>query len=103
MKKLKSIFTDDMDHCIFTGSPYIERHHVFGGANRKRSEQYGFVVPLRYDLHPNGANFVRTEESMKIDQYLKETAQLYYELHIGTRQQFISEFGKSWVSRPDTE
>ena len=28
MKKLWSIFTDDMDTCIFTGSNVVERHHV---------------------------------------------------------------------------
>lgn len=30
-KKLWSVFTDDMDHCYFTGSPYVERHHIFEG------------------------------------------------------------------------
>lgn len=37
-KRLTSIFTNDMDHCIYTGSPYVERHHVFGGSNRKRAK-----------------------------------------------------------------
>lgn len=45
-KKLKSVFTDNMDECIFTGSTTVERHHIFGGSNRKKSEKYGFVVPL---------------------------------------------------------
>ena len=44
--RLWSIFTDDMDKCIITHAMTgIERHHIFGGANRKRSENYGFVVP----------------------------------------------------------
>lgn len=46
-KRLWSIFTDDMDKCIITHAMTgIERHHIFGGANRNRSEHYGFVVPL---------------------------------------------------------
>ena len=53
-KRLTSVFTDDMDRCFFTGSTCVERHHIFGGSNRKLSEKYGFVVPLRPDLHPNG-------------------------------------------------
>ena len=53
-KRLTSVFTEDMDHCYFTGAAPVERHHIFGGSNRKRSEKYGFVVPLRPDLHPNG-------------------------------------------------
>lgn len=97
MKKLQSVFTDDMDHCIFTGSPYIERHHIFGGANRKKSEQYGFIVPLRYDLHPNGARFIKTDQTALIDQHLKEMAQTYYESNYGSRDDFRNDFGKSWL------
>ena len=38
MKKLWSIFTDDMNKCIVTSAmTSIERHHVFGGADRKKS------------------------------------------------------------------
>ena len=46
-KKLWSVFTDDMDHCYFTGTYPVERHHIFGSSNRKNSEKYGFVIPLR--------------------------------------------------------
>lgn len=78
MKKLHSIFTDDMDRCIFTGSPEVERHHVFGGYNRKRSEIYGFIAPLRYDLHPNGAR-VNPKYKDVVDTCLKQKCQEYYE------------------------
>lgn len=60
MKRLRSAFTDDMDHCYFTGTAPVERHHIWGGANRKNSEKYGFVIPLRPDLHPNGAQAGKT-------------------------------------------
>lgn len=92
-KKLTSVFTDDMDHCFFTGFAPVERHHIFGGYNRNRSEKYGFVVPLRPDLHPNGV-FVGSDAKL-IDTKLKRMAQEYYEEHYGTREQFIAEFGKS--------
>ena len=94
-KKLTSIFTDDLDICIFTGFTIVERHHIFGGSNRKRSEKYGFIAPLRPDLHPNGVHFVRTDENLKIDGYLKRECQKWYEKHVGTREDFIREFGKS--------
>ena len=96
MKKLWSVFTDDMDHCYFTGSATVERHHIWGGANRKNSEKYGFVVPLRYDLHPNGAR-ADARFAKDIDEHLKRKAQKYYEEHIGTRDDFIREFGKSYL------
>lgn len=97
MKKLTSVFTTDMDHCIFTGSPVVERHHIFGGALRKKSEKYGFVVPLRPDLHPNGVHFKRTPENLKIDGKLKAMCQEYYEEHIGTREDWMREFGKNYL------
>ena len=98
-KQLWSVLTDDMEHCYFTGSPYIERHHVFEGrkGNKVKSEKRGFIVPLRLDLHPNGVWFKRTPENLKIDLILKQRCQIYYESHYGTRDDFIKEFGKSYL------
>ena len=33
----------------------------------------------------------------QFDEHLKRQAQEYYEAHIGTREQFIAEFGKSYL------
>ena len=93
MKKLKSVFTDDMNQCFFTESNLVERHHIFGSSNRAKSEKYGFVIPLRPDYHPNGTQFNR--ESGDVDTMLKQMAQAYYESHYGTREQSRAEFGKS--------
>ena len=94
-KRLWSVFTDDMDHCCFTGTAPVERHHIFGGANRKNSEKYGVVVPLRPDLHPNG---VYAGHSAKlIDVKLKTMAQEYFERECGTRDDFRRIFGKSYL------
>ena len=98
MKRLWSIFTEDMDACIFTKSTCVERHHVFpGNANRKKCEKYGFIAPLRPDLHPNGVFFKRTEQSLKIDTYLRQECQKYYETHYGSCEDFIGEFGKNYL------
>ena len=94
-KRLKSVFTDDMDHGFFTGSAPVERHHIFGGANRKKSEKRNFVVPLRPDLHPNGV--YAGKHAKAVDLHLKDMAQRYYEEHIGTREQFMSEFGRNYL------
>ncbi len=96
MKRLWSVFTEDMDHCYFTGTSPVERHHIWGGSNRKNSERYGFVVPLRPDLHPNGARADR-RYAKEIDTKLKCMAQEYFEAHYGTREEFRSIFGKSWL------
>lgn len=95
-KQLKSVFTDDMDTCIFTASPYVERHHIFGGSYRELSEIFGFVVPVRYDLHPNGVH-ADPRYRKEIDEYLKKMAQEYFEKHYGTREDFRNIFGKSYL------
>ena len=92
-KKLRSVFTNDMDHCYYTGSNIVERHHIFGGPYKKKSEKRGFIIPLRPDLHPNGVHFRKQE--WDVDLTLKQMAQTYYEEHYGTREEFIAEFGKS--------
>lgn len=96
-KRLRSVFTADMDHCFFTGSDQVERHHIFGGPNRKKSEIYGFVVPLRADLHPNGVYYDKNNLLGVTDLKLKQMAQDYYENHFGTRDEFRKIFGKSWL------
>jgi hypothetical protein len=35
--------------------------------------------------------------NQEFDEHLKRQAQEYYEAHIGTREQFIAEFGKSYL------
>lgn len=94
-KRLWSAFTTDMDHCLFTGYAPVERHHIFGGANRKRSEKYGYVVPLRPDLHPNGSQAGPMREI--IDKCLKRMAQRDYEEKYGSREDFICEFGRNYL------
>ena len=67
MKKLWSIFTDDMDHCMYTGQYGVERHHVFSHTSRERKlcEKYGFIAPLAPSLHPNGVHMERKNSSAK--------------------------------------
>jgi hypothetical protein len=95
MKRLFSVFTDDLDHCMFTGCSPVEIHHIYGGSNRNRSEKYGFIAPLRPDLHPNGV--FAGKDAKAVDLRLKTMCQEYYEAHYGTREEFIKEFGKSYL------
>lgn len=85
-----------MDQCYFTGSNVVERHHIFGGANKSFSEKYDFIIPLRPDIHPNGASFNPPEEYKDIDTRLKDMARAYYIEHIGTEEEFIAETQRIW-------
>lgn len=95
MKRLWSVFTDDMDHCYFTGVSPVERHHIFGGSRKAASEKYGFIIPLRPDLHPNGAQ--AGKNAAELDLKLKRMAQEYFEKEYGSRDDFRSIFGKSYI------
>ena len=71
-----------------------ERHHIFSGPYRKKSEAHGFVVDLCHWCHnepPKGVHFNKAERDR-----LKRIAQRKYE-HTYTREQFIAEFGKNYI------
>ena len=87
-KRLKSVFTDDMDHCFFTGYPYPHIHHIFCGSRRKISERYGFVIPLAPYLHEFQKGSVHDNPNHGLDLELKQMAQRYFEEHIGSREEF---------------
>lgn len=83
---------------MFTGAYQVERHHIFssmGGKMRAKCEKYGFIAPLRPDLHPNGV--FAGKHAKEVDLHLKTMAQQYYEEHYGTRDDFRREFGMGRV------
>lgn len=80
--------------CYFCGRQGTERHHVFQGAYRKKSEAHGLVVLLCHWCHnepPDGVhhNVERRNE-------LKRMCQQEYEKTF-TREDFIEEFGRSYL------
>ena len=94
-KKLNSIITDDMEHCLICGNPEVAVHHVFfGTANRIMSDQYALIVPL-CERHHTGAEGVHRfrEKDLK----LKQMGQEAYEAHYGSRDSFIRTFGRSYL------
>ena len=93
--KLHSIITDDMEHCMICGSPYVQIHHVFfGTANRKMSDQYALIVPL-CESHHTGAEGVHRFRNT--DLKLKQMGQQAFENHYGSREVFIKTFGRNYL------
>lgn len=96
MKQNKSIFEgDSVDRCYICGAyGRMDEHHVFGGPCRKISDRYGLVVHLCRSCHSlihdsvNGSN-------TKL--YLHQRGQMIYEEQIGSRQDFIREFIRSYL------
>ncbi len=78
------------------GDP-LDKHHIFGGANRKKSEKYGAVVHLCHQrCHENGKEAVHKNRETELR--LKQYGQLKVMGEQGwTEEEFRAEFGKSWL------
>ena len=50
-KNRKSIFTNDLYHCIICVKKRDNLHEVFFGRNRQLSIKYGLVIPLCIECH----------------------------------------------------
>ena len=50
-KNRKSLFTNDLNHCIICGKKRDNLHEVFFGRNRQLSIKYGLVIPLCIECH----------------------------------------------------
>lgn len=77
--KRYSIFTDDFRFCYCCGSyGKMDKHEIYGGANRQTSIKNGFVVPLCRKCHSDN----------KVINYLKKYCQKQFERK-RTREDFI--------------
>lgn len=95
---MKSIMQKDKTCCYLcgrngTGDP-LEEHHVFGGPNRTLSEKDGLKVYLCGNrCHRNGKS--SAHKSAVTSEYLKAEAQTVWEAVYGSRQAFLSRYGKN--------
>lgn len=92
---------DDYKKCFLCGrnghGDRLERHHIFGAANRPKSEKYGLVVWLcgerchrlgKYSAHQN----------REVAKYLHQQGQRKAMQDQGwTVEQFIEAFGKNYL------
>ena len=72
----------------------LEEHHIFGGANRKLSEEYGLKVKLCQEHHQYGPEAVH--RNAEIAQYLHEDGQKAFEEHYPGKD-FRGIFGKNYI------
>lgn len=76
----------------------LEEHHVFGGPNRKISEENGFKLKLCPEHHRTGPEAVhRSIKSMRL---LQEEAQRSYE-KTHTRKQFMELIGRNYLEETE--
>lgn len=96
---MDSIIQKDSSYCYLCGrsDQPLDCHHVFGGANRKKSERYGLKVYLCHDrCHIFGRGAVH--QNAEVDRRLKQEVQRTAMKHYGWS--FIDwhkEFGKNYI------
>ena len=94
---MKSILQKDTDRCLFCHSNiWLEWHHVFGAAFKKKSEQYGLMVRLCHTCHNEPPFGVHQDRQIrrKLQAYAQKKAMEYHEL---TKEEFIKIFGKNYL------
>lgn len=92
----KSIISEEKRCYICHSRSWIEIHHVFGGPDRKTSEEYGLVVPLCHYCHnepPKGVHFNK-EIRRKLQGDVQRIAMEYYGWSV---EDFRDRFGKNYL------
>lgn len=88
-----SVMTNDESHCYICGSSQrIEWHHIFPSGLRKKSTEYGMVVPLCRDCHqgPHGVHSDITKMN-----WLRAKAQERFE-EVYPDEDFLKVFKRNW-------
>ena len=92
-----SIITNNLNNCIICGRTKEALHEVFfGTANRKKSIQYGLVIPLcnyHHNMSDEGIHFNRNLDLS----YKKIAEKRWLEHYNKTKEEFIQEFGKNYI------
>lgn len=84
----------DMLGC-YTGD-WLECHHIFNGAYRKKSEKYGLTVMLCHQHHnerPYGVHFNRHNRMI----FCRMAQRKAMQENGWTIEEFIKEFGKNYL------
>ena len=91
----------DEKKCFLCGrngaSDPLDKHHIFNGPLRKKSEKYGLKVWLCHnECHIYGPESVH--RSQAVDSVVKQHGQLRAMIENGwTTEQFIKQFGKNYL------
>lgn len=91
---MKSIMQDEKQ-CYVTGRTYgLHKHHIYGGPNRRISEEHGFYIWLVPELHNMSRHGVHFNSDWDLE--LKRHCQREYE-KTHTRDEFMALIGRSYL------
>jgi hypothetical protein len=87
-----SIFTDDLDTCMFCGMSATDLNEIFRGRNRRNSMKYGAVQPLCRKCHSKITNNTELENKWKIKG--QKRVMEYYKMSV---EEFIDIFHRNYL------
>ena len=89
---------------LIDGNPSVERHHIFGGPNRKKADEDGLWVTLNYEHHKCNMSVYNNNEIKAIMHII---GHLSYELELVSagvaknkeeaKEMFRRRYGKSYL------
>lgn len=98
MAKTKSIITDYDGICAFCGEPAECEHHLlFGTGIRQLAEKDGLKVPSCNNCHNMASIPERIHDNPMAEKLSKMLGQAVYESQIGSREDFMRRYGKSYL------
>lgn len=98
---MESIIQQDKSHCYICElsecGDHLDKHHIFGGALRNKSEKYGLTVYLHHNkCHIFGAESAHQNGNIRAK--LQQLAQLKaMQVYGWSEADFIKEFYKSYL------
>ena len=98
----KSILQQDMECCFLCGQPAgwndpLDKHHVFGGALRKKSEKDGLWVRIHhYRCHECGPKSVHQCAAVR-EKLQAEAQRAWMEERGASVEDFRAEYYKSYI------
>ena len=82
--------------CYVTGAETgLDCHHIYFGPNRRVSDEQGFWVWLRHDIHM--ALHDKRPPYELLDKQLKMLCQSRFEENGGTRDEFTARIGRNYL------
>lgn len=74
----------------------LHKHHIFGGANRKNSEEWGCWIWLHWTLHVHDGSPYAVHRNKDTDRRLKQACQKKFEELYG-HEKFMEIFGRGYL------
>lgn len=93
-----SVFTNNKDKCMFcSATTNLTWHEIFRGRNRANSMKYGFCLRMCLNCHEE------KQEDVIFNDFWHRQAQLYFEKHISSREDFIKIFRRNYIIKKEEE